>query len=45
MSVTIAHYMSLKDIDKDEAMAILHTCGYQYKNDLLNKSVMIDFTN
>ena len=26
MNVTIAHYLSFKDIDKDEAMAILHTC-------------------
>ena len=24
--MTIAHYLSFKDIDKDEAMAILHTC-------------------
>ena len=26
MNVTIAPYLSFKDIDKDEAMAILHTC-------------------
>ena len=24
--MTIAHYLSFKDIDKDDAMAILHTC-------------------
>ena len=26
MNVTIAHYLSFKDIEKDEDMAILHTC-------------------
>ena len=26
MNVTIAHYLSFKDIDKDEGMTTLHTC-------------------